>query len=183
METWTIVPRFQDYEISSWYRVRRVTAGQGAIPYRTLVVKQDECGYLCVRLISRITNQRHRIRLHQIVAEIFYGPRPLGKEVNHKDGNKLNMGHGNLEYVTHRVNCQHWPTIKDRTGRLPFYCVAPLNKVEILMNNAPYRDASGNRAQKIPCQRCGKERLVRAGRRSTFCRPCSADHMREVSRN
>jgi HNH endonuclease len=45
--------------------------------------------------------------VHDLVAETFIGPRPPGKEVNHKDTKKLNNWYRNLEYVTHQENIDH----------------------------------------------------------------------------
>lgn len=38
--------------------------------------------------------------IHQLVAQVFIGPRPVGKEINHIDGDKYNNHYTNLEYVT-----------------------------------------------------------------------------------
>lgn len=46
-------------------------------------------------------------RVHQVVLEMFVGPRPQNKVVNHKDGNKLNNHVSNLEYVTISENYAH----------------------------------------------------------------------------
>ncbi|SRR6266566_703545 len=37
---------------------------------------------------------------HEWVALFYHGPKPKGKQVNHKDGNKLNNDPRNLEYLT-----------------------------------------------------------------------------------
>ena len=61
-----------------------------------------------------------KIRIHILVATHFICARPLGLEVNHKDGNKQNNHVENLEWVTRRENVNHaWqsflkPTEKQR---------------------------------------------------------------------
>ncbi len=45
-------------------------------------------------------------RVHQVVAEAFIGPRN-GREVNHKDGNKIHNHYQNLEYTTRQENAAH----------------------------------------------------------------------------
>ena len=42
--------------------------------------------------------------VHQMVAEAFIGPKPLGLEVRHLDGNRLNNHSCNLAYGTRRQN-------------------------------------------------------------------------------
>jgi len=47
------------------------------------------------------------VSVHSLVALAWYGPRPEGMEVNHKDGDKTNCRPDNLEYVTPSGNAQH----------------------------------------------------------------------------
>lgn len=43
-------------------------------------------------------------KIHRLVLETFVGPRPIGMECRHIDGNKLNNNLLNLEWTTHRIN-------------------------------------------------------------------------------
>lgn len=45
--------------------------------------------------------------VHKLVMQEFSGDRPIGYDINHKDGNKLNPSFDNLEYVTPGGNVQH----------------------------------------------------------------------------
>ncbi len=59
-------------------------------------------GYLQVCL-----QNKKSYRIHRLVAELFV-ENPEGKpQVNHKDGNKLNNSHTNLEWVTNEENQKH----------------------------------------------------------------------------
>lgn len=50
---------------------------------------------------------RRAWQAHQIVAELVYGPKPSGMQINHIDGNKNNYHPSNLEYVTPKENNAH----------------------------------------------------------------------------
>lgn len=50
---------------------------------------------------------RGLVFVHCLMMESFVGPRPVGHEVNHKDGNKQNNHLNNLEYVTKSENAKH----------------------------------------------------------------------------
>ena len=45
--------------------------------------------------------------LHQIAAVSYFGPRPVGMQVNHKNGVKTDNRRENLEYVTAQANQLH----------------------------------------------------------------------------
>jgi hypothetical protein len=61
-------------------------------------IHMSGCGYPYITI---------SIAAHVLVAEAFHGPRPLGMEINHKDGDKSNFADSNLEYVTQLDNQQH----------------------------------------------------------------------------
>jgi hypothetical protein len=44
--------------------------------------------------------------VHSLVAEAFIGPRPIGLEVRHLDGDSTNNAVDNLRYGTHAENMQ-----------------------------------------------------------------------------
>lgn len=65
----------------------------------------DGYGYLFVVLSK---NGKHKTKkIHQLVAEAFIGECPHGKQINHKDGIKINNLPENLEYVTSKENTLH----------------------------------------------------------------------------
>lgn len=103
MEEWRDISGYEGmYQISSYGRVWSIRKKKYLNP--TL----HEKGYLRVKLYKRVYTHGHRdYRIHQLVAEMFFGPCPPGKEVNHIDGDKTNNHINNLEYKTHQQNCMH----------------------------------------------------------------------------
>lgn len=104
-EIWKPIPGYEGfYEASSIGRIRgvqwspRLAAG---IPIKPRINKQ----YLVVCLSKE--KVRKWIYVHQLIALAFLGPRPEGRQVNHKDGAKLNNRLSNLEYLTHKQNMEH----------------------------------------------------------------------------
>lgn len=64
----------------------------------------DNVGYYQVSF--RINGKRKYVRVHRLIAETYL-PNPLNyKQVNHKDGNKLNNNINNLEWCTNSYNTQ-----------------------------------------------------------------------------
>jgi len=103
-EKWMAVDGFP-YEVSSHGRVRRTKAIGCTWVGRVRKLCQNKWGYLITRLLD---GPKHRtVTVHILVASAFLGPRPEGKEVNHKDGVKHNNHASNLEYVTRSENNSH----------------------------------------------------------------------------
>lgn len=59
------------------------------------------CNYVYVSLSRGLYGV---IGVHRLVARKYIGVCPEGKEVSHKDGNKMNNHWTNLEYLTHAEN-------------------------------------------------------------------------------
>ena len=97
-KVWRAVPGFWGlYEVSDAGDVRSLRS------HKILVARVDpKRGYPKVML-----GVKHTFWLHTLVAMTFLGPRPVGMQTNHKDGNKLNAAASNLEYVTGTSNMKH----------------------------------------------------------------------------
>lgn len=123
MEIWKDVPGYEDsYQISQSGKVRAkyraiecknrvvVTKSEGALRERI-----NERGYLKVTLSKN--NTRKSCKVHRLVAIAFI-PNPFNyPEVNHKDGNKTNNSHDNLEWCTRQQNIDHaYRTLKVKTS-------------------------------------------------------------------
>lgn len=102
-EEWRPIKGFP-YEVSDFGRVRR---RERAVSRRagTYLKGFPSRGYLDVVLCR--DGECSRRRIHHIVAEAFVGPRPLGYQTNHKDGDKLNNRADNLEWVSAAENIAH----------------------------------------------------------------------------
>lgn len=99
-ELWDYVPRFNKM-------VKVSTLGRVKSFYRYSNGKIIQCldidcfGYMRVRIKGK------HYKIHRLVAETFI-PNPENKrEVNHKDGNKLNNRADNLEWATRSENQKH----------------------------------------------------------------------------
>ena len=99
-ELWDYVPRFKNMvQVSTLGRIKsfyRYSAGK-----IIQCIDTDCFGYARVRIKGK------RYKIHRLVAETFI-PNPEDKrEVNHKDGNKLNNRADNLEWATRSENQKH----------------------------------------------------------------------------
>jgi hypothetical protein len=104
---WKPVVGFEThYEVSNDGVVRRRCAGRGTQPGRLLVCTTvDTKGYPIV--VLHVRGRGLTKKIHGLVARAFLGERPVGKQVNHKDGVKRNNHFTNLEYVTQSQNIRH----------------------------------------------------------------------------
>lgn len=114
-EEWRPVRGYEGfYAVSSCGHVKRIGPstnrwGTGRL-LRPMVWPK---GYLKVRLSGP---SKKNTFVHKLVAEAFIGPRPAGRECNHKDANPANNHADNLEWVTPSGNAQHaialgrWPS-------------------------------------------------------------------------
>ena len=96
-ESWKAVEGFEGYQVSSLGRVKRRERVLKAWPTR--------CGYLLVRLYKNGLFQDWSV--HRLVYSTFHKGLGIGKEINHKDGNKRNNRIENLEQVTRSENIKH----------------------------------------------------------------------------
>lgn len=92
------IPNYTDYKINAFGDVIDI---DGKFLSKHLTYN----GYHRVWL--KRNNIKKRKRVHCLVLETFIGPRPKGKQCNHKDGNKLNNHVSNLEWVTPKENHRH----------------------------------------------------------------------------
>ncbi len=94
-----------NYAVSNLGRVKRLTEGRRTYPGRLMKLVKLKIGYYSVA--PTVNGKNKTVLVHSLVAEAFIGPRPEGKEVNHKDGDKTNNCVENLEYVSHKQNVHH----------------------------------------------------------------------------
>lgn len=100
-EIWKTLADYQDYQISNKGRIRSLIKNKK----RILKIQKDSDGY-CVIIIKTKNSYKNYI-ISRLVASYFI-ENPLNKkEVNHKNGNKLNNKVNNLEWVTHAENMKH----------------------------------------------------------------------------
>lgn len=97
MEEWKLIEQY-DYSISSFGRVRNNRTG------RILKGNSNTFGYLQVDLYKE--GKPKRFCIHQLVAHYFLGDQ-IGKEINHINENKLDNRVENLEYISHKENCNY----------------------------------------------------------------------------
>jgi len=104
-EEWRPIAGYESwYEVSNIGRVKRVMDSRGTYADRILTPTTNHA-YLQVIFYRDETRVARTV--HRLVAEAFIGPCPIGLEVNHKDGDKMNNVAENLEYMTRRENAQH----------------------------------------------------------------------------
>lgn len=101
-EIWRDIKGYEGhYQISNCGNVKNIVTGN-------IISKRiNKAGYYRVSLYSYIEKKSITKEVHRLVAENFFDNIQKGKEVNHKDGNKLNNNVNNLEWITHKQNIEH----------------------------------------------------------------------------
>lgn len=119
MEIWKSIEGHDNYQVSSYGRVKRVDMIRKKIykgKYNGKVVSQfypeimintslNNHGYK--RMCFNCDGKQKTIEIHRLVAFAFVDGYREGYTVNHKDGNRLNNDASNLEWCTIKENLQH----------------------------------------------------------------------------
>jgi hypothetical protein len=104
-EEWRQVVGYEGYyEVSNFGRVRSVAKGTGRKTGKLLTQRphiHDQ--YLSV-VLSTAEKGPKESKVHRLVLEAFTGSCPIGKQVDHIDGNRQNNVLPNLRYVTQSEN-------------------------------------------------------------------------------
>ena len=102
MEEWKIITGFEDYEISSFGRVKSHKNG------KTKILKErfNRDGYVQYSLSDK-NHVAQSKRASRLVAEAFIRNPENKPTVNHKDGNKRNNRVDNLEWATKKEQMKH----------------------------------------------------------------------------
>ena len=103
-EIWKHMPGFSRYEASIFGRLRSLNYKDSGL--RKVLKPSLSGGYL--KTMLKADSCKYKTwNVHKFITMTFFGECPEGKEVNHKDGNKLNNYITNLEYVTRLENVKH----------------------------------------------------------------------------
>jgi hypothetical protein len=98
-EIWKTIEEFPNYQVSSFGNVKNIVTEK----YKAKNI--TKFGYERTDLYN---NGFHKtMPIHKLVVEAFISKRPMGKQINHIDGNKKNNCLDNLEYVTRSENILH----------------------------------------------------------------------------
>lgn len=108
-EQWRPIAKLEGlYEVSDLGRVRRLPRRMKdgrALPGRILAL-HDSGGYLAVRVFPERRDLMVRKAVHHLVLEAFVGPRTIGMEGCHNDGDVSNNRLSNLRWDTRAANAE-----------------------------------------------------------------------------
>ena len=100
MQTWKEITGYEGaYSVSNDGLIRND---------RTMVILHPAITYgYCHVSLYRADGSHANRRVHRAVADAFLGLRPVGTQINHRNGIKTDNDIGNLEYVTPKENIHH----------------------------------------------------------------------------
>ena len=113
LEKWRDIKDYPNYEISNNGRVKSIARKTPSknnilISRKELILKGYVCnkGYHIVCLYD-VNKKMKAFRVHRLVGQVFIENTYNKKQINHKDGNKLNNNVNNLEWCTNQENINH----------------------------------------------------------------------------
>lgn len=124
MEEWRIISGFEEYEISTYGRVRSIDRiyvdSMGRTYYKTgkilkLQYQKDKYGYTQVMVGLSHRGKMYRLLVHRLVAKAFI-PNPNNyPQINHIDEDSTNNCVENLEWCNAKYNTNYKELIKRRS--------------------------------------------------------------------
>ena len=130
MENWKTIENVTNYEVSDLGQIRNTKTNY------ILKGRLSKSGYLQVSLTDKETKKQKNYYIHRLVAIYFLENLDNKREVNHKDGNKLNNNVDNLEWVTPSENQKHRQKILDKT-KTSQRKIGKFNKNHVLIEEYP----------------------------------------------
>ena len=113
-EIWVVIKGFDNYSISNFGNLKNNKTN------RLRVQSKDSSGYACCTL--SLKGKTYTKSIHRLVAEAFIPNPDLFKEVNHRNGNKLDNRVENIEWCSRSHNLKHSYRVLNRVppmlGRL-----------------------------------------------------------------
>jgi len=104
-ERWLPVVGYEGfYEVSDAGRVRSVTRtirySDGRVRTYPSAIRKSQTSAYYLTIDLKRNGKKQKYCIHALVAESFIGPRPIGKQVAHNDGNGFNGFLKNIRYAT-----------------------------------------------------------------------------------
>lgn len=138
MEIWKPVPNYEGlYEVSNFGNVRSIYRYK-----KVLKPMLSNTGYKRVDLFKN--KKKQQVSIHRLVAKVFVA-NPYNKPfVNHKDETRYNNNADNLEWVTHKENCNYGTAIKRRVNNTDYSKRHINNARQKLVCSKPIRQIDAN---------------------------------------
>jgi len=99
MEDWRTIENYDNYEVSSFGRIRNKSTSR-------ILINNIKSGYFHNSIFNN-EKKRKTLKVHRLVAQAFIPNLDTKSDVNHKDKNKLNNNIENLEWMTRKENNMH----------------------------------------------------------------------------